>query len=168
MAHLMKCALINMKPILSKPSMRTCATTWNVWRVNPDVSQEGCIRWLRTCNSLCIVTTTDNWPSDASQNMHLTWLTSFVLYLRHSQIWKQNEETFALANVSSYFCRGGEIWTLDLTDPNREVRIPVLARMFICYFLSKPHAIHPLVQQFVVWNDTAMSFCVKVVILGTI
>lgn len=84
MAHLMKCALTNMRLIRSKPSTQICATTWNAWRVNPDVSQEEYNRWLRTCNSLSIVITTDNWPSAASQNMLLTWLTSFVLYLRHS------------------------------------------------------------------------------------
>ena len=85
-AHLMKCALTNMRLIRSKPSTQICATTWNDWRVNPDVSQEEYNRWLRTCNSLSIVITTDNWPSAASQNMLRTWSTSFVLYLRHSQI----------------------------------------------------------------------------------
>lgn len=83
-AHLMKCALTNMRLIRSKPSTQICATTWNDWRVNPDVSQEEYNRWLRTCNSLSIVITTDNWPSAASQNMLRTWSTSFVLYLRHS------------------------------------------------------------------------------------
>ncbi len=89
-AHLMKCALTNMRLIRSKPSTQICATTWNDWRVNPDVSQEEYNRWLRTCNSLSIVITTDNWPSAASQNMLRTWSTSFVLYLRHSQksYWK--------------------------------------------------------------------------------
>lgn len=85
-AHLMKCALTNMRLIRSKPSTQICATTWNDWRVNPDVSQEEYNRWLRTCNSLSIVITTDNWPSAASQNMLRTWSTSFVLYLRHSHI----------------------------------------------------------------------------------
>ena len=110
-AHLMKCALTNMRLIRSKPSTQICATTWNDWRVNPDVSQEEYNRWLRTCNSLSIVITTDNWPSAASQNMLRTWSTSFVLYLRNSH-WKRPVHFCYLLGTIGQFVYIGRITTI--------------------------------------------------------